>query len=242
MSMHKLANTFVRVIDFETTGFPEDEGAAVCEVGFVDLDLQTLEISNEWQSFVDPCRPIPPIARAVHHISDADVAGAQKFGSVQISMGSGTQGGILCAHNDRFERAFYDPDQRQWIDTYRCALRAWPDVPSHSNQSLRYLLDIDAESDFDPNMAMPPHRALPDAYVTAFILRRLLHLRPVDRLIEISSQPALLVRCGFGKYRGKTFKEVAASDPGYLRWLVDKSDMGEDVKFTAKYYLSVVSA
>ncbi len=81
---------------------------------------------------------------------------------------------------------------------------------------------------------MPSHRALPDAYVTAHLLRRLLDERTVDQLLTISRYPALLRKMNFGKHKGMSFADAPAD---YLEWIRDKSDMNEDTKFTAKYWL-----
>ncbi|WP_080654916.1 3'-5' exonuclease [Bradyrhizobium japonicum] len=68
----------IRVLDFETTGMPPD--AAVCEVGWCDLrtyaGTTACEIGKPVGMLVDPNRAMPPEARAIHHISDADVFGA----------------------------------------------------------------------------------------------------------------------------------------------------------------------
>jgi len=85
---------------------------------------------------------------------------------------------------------------------------------------------------------MPPHRALPDAYVTAHILSRLLQACSVEDMILISSKPALLSTVGFGKHKGMKFADVPAD---YLEWVRDKSDLKEDVKFSAAHWLSVRS-
>ena len=41
-----------RVVDIETSGLPEDEQRAICEIGWIDLDLDTLrnleEFLEEW--------------------------------------------------------------------------------------------------------------------------------------------------------------------------------------------------
>lgn len=107
-------------------------------------------------------------------------------------------------------------------------------TPSHSNQVLRYWLDLDRSSGFDRAMAMPPHRALPDAYVTAHILIRLLKESTIEEMVGISSRPALLRRIGFGKHKGLLFSE-APSD--YLRWIVDKAEFDVDVTATARFWL-----
>jgi hypothetical protein len=33
----------------------------------------------------------------------------------------------------------------------------------------------------------------------------------------------------FGKYRGKRYDEIAATDRSYLEWIVDKSDLDEGI-------------
>ncbi|HEV7433863.1 MAG TPA: 3'-5' exonuclease [Pseudorhizobium sp.] len=65
----------IRVVDFETTGFPEDAVRAVCEVGYTDLTADW-QIGPTVAFYANPGHPIPPQTRAVHHISDADVAEA----------------------------------------------------------------------------------------------------------------------------------------------------------------------
>ena len=124
----------------------------------------------------------------------------------------------------------------RWVSsTWKCALRAWQEAVSHSNQSLRYSLDREAEPDFDSAGAMPPQRGLPDALVTAFILRKLLALRPVERLVEISADIPLTVHIGFGKHKGMKWAEVPDD---YLRWIADKSDMDAETKAQAKHWLT----
>lgn len=217
----------VRVIDFETTGLPPD--AAVCEVGWCDLTngVGPATIGAVETTLVNPGKPIPVEAMAVHHIRDSEVADAP---SPDVAFSRLMEGAdVFAAHNAVFERAFFAGGAVPWICTYRCGLRAWPESPSHSNQALRYFLGLELDE-----RAMPPHRAGPDAFVTAHILRGLLCLRPVSDLIQWSSEPALLVKCGFGKHRGKKWADVPLD---YLDWLVNKSDMDEDTKFTARHYL-----
>lgn len=232
----------VRVVDCETSGLPEDEQHAICELGWVDLDLSTLTIGNPVTFLVNPGHPIPPHVRAIHHISDADVADAMRPDQATALLMKGLgPNDVLAAHVAKFEREFIG-GEHPWICTWKVSLRAWPDLVSHSNQALRYCLDLDSDPDFDPAVAMPPHRALPDAIVTAHILRREIEFaktqgKGLERLISISSQPGFLTKIGGQKHRGKTFKEVAAIDRPYLQWIVDKSDMDEDTKFTAKYWL-----
>ena len=231
--------SIARVVDIETSGLPEDEQHAICEIGWVDLDLDTGAISKPVTFLVNPGHPIPPHIRAVHHISDQMVAGAMfPDQAVKLLLKDLAPGDVLSAHKAEFEQTFIDAGDRPWLCTWKISLRAWPELISHSNQSLRYELKIDEEPDFAPELAMPPHRALPDAMTTAFILRKEMALgRTLERLIQISAEPGFLYWIGGVKHKGKTFKEVAQVDVPYLEWIANKSDMDAAQKFTAKHWL-----
>ena len=225
----------LRVIDYETTGVPEDAVAEVIELAYVDVDPVTLSITDRWRSFAKPVGPIPPQVKAVHHILEEDVAEAPAIDELWPLLFQGCgQHDILVAHNASFEKHFHKGDQRVWIDTYKSALVVWPDAPAHSNQVLRYWLNLDQGIGFDRIAAMPPHRALPDAYVTAHILIHLLQAMTIDEMLRISAEPALLRRIGFGKHKGMLFSEAPAD---YLRWIVDKAEFDADVTATARYWL-----
>ncbi len=226
----------IRVIDYETTGTNDDADAEIIEAGSYDLryseDTGAWSISRPVQWLVKPSRPIPPAARAVHHISDEDVENCPALREIIDDFFDGAD--VCAAHNAQFEEHFTPFKILRWICTYKCALVVWPDAPGHSNQVLRYWLGVDLEDGFDGSRSFPPHRALPDAYVTAFILRRLLAERSVDELLTISRYPALLRIMNFGKHKGMAF---ADAPDDYLEWIRDKSDMNEDAKFSAKYWL-----
>lgn len=224
-----------RVIDFESTGFPEDPASRICEAALIDVDLTKPEFpvldGTAWSSLVNPECPIPPEVSAIHHIVDADVVRAAPLELALRALGSQmSEHDVYVAHQAKFEQHFF-PVKQRWICTYKCALRAWPDAPGWSNQTLRYWLGLEVDRD----RAQPPHRALPDAYVTAHILRKMLLLRPVERLLKISSEPGFLPKLTFGKHYGVKFSEVETS---YLDWLVKQADMDEDVLFTANYWLA----
>lgn len=215
--------TMIRVIDFETTGMPPE--AAVCEIGWQDFGTS---LTGFGRSFVNPGTPIPPEAMAVHHITDADVAGAPAKEEIFARLMDGVD--IFAAHNAAFERSFFGGGDKPWICTLKAARRVWPDAPSHSNQVLRYWLGVPA----DPLRAMPPHRALPDAYVTALVLEALCKSCRIEDMVQWTNEPSLLPRITFGKHRGLKWSDVPVD---YLDWIVGKSEMDEDVKFTARHEL-----
>lgn len=229
-----------RVIDYETTGTPEDADPEVIEMGSYDVDIAARYVihGNAWSSLCRPRGPIPAVTKAVHHIWEEDVAHApaarELWDNLLIANGEPQW---LVAHNARFEMHFTPPWGIPWIDTYKVARIVWPDAPTHSNQGLRYWLELPC----DRKLSEPPHRALPDAYVTAHLFVRLLSHKTPEEMAKISEYPALLKRMNFGKYRRNgvdmTFERCAQDDPSYLEWIRDTSDMDEDTKFSARYWL-----
>lgn len=220
----------LRVLDFETTGTPPD--AAVCEVGWTDVQMHSGDatIGAPQAMLVNPNRPMPPEARAVHHISDDDLDGAPPITTGFLALGKGSPD-YYVAHNAEFERHFFAGGNATWICTMKAARRAWADLPGFSNQFLRYHLGIDELAlNFDRDLAMPPHRAGPDTYVTAHILTALLKVATPAQLAEWTRMPVHYPRVPMTKHRGKLWSEV---DTGLLRWFLN-ADVEKDVKVAAR--------
>lgn len=228
----------IRVIDFETTGKPEDDPThAICEAAYTDVidgRARGVEAVRSW--LVNPRRPIPPEASAIHHIIDADVQDADTIAETLASLES--EDGpvdVFCAHNASFEKCFFEVPGYPWLCTYRIAVRLWPDAPGHSNSVLRYYLGLE----LDRGYAADTHSAGPDTYVTAAILERCIRVADergitVADMIRWSSGPPLLHRCTFGKHRGMLWQDLPTD---YLRWIVDKSELDADTKANARYRL-----
>ncbi|MFC5385144.1 exonuclease domain-containing protein [Aquamicrobium segne] len=224
----------IRVIDFETTGLPEDQTKAICEIGWTDV-TDDWKVDGPHAMLVNPGHPIPAVTRAIHHISDADVANAISPDVACAKLMDGMEpGDVFAAHNAKFEQAFFGGGQHSWICTLQCARHLFPDAPGHSNQVLRYHLGIDDEDDFDVAASMPPHRAGPDTLVTAFILRRLIFASSVAQLVDLTTAPVVLQTITFGKHRGMRWADLPRD---YLKWIAFKSELGPDEKHTARHIL-----
>ncbi len=219
----------LRVCDLETNGMKPP--AQVCEAAFTDVvqvDGDPWRIGAS-ERFLCHVKEMPPEVRAVHHITLEDVRWAPGFNPKDL-VGSAEK--VLVAHQADFERAFIgDHDGMLWLCTYKSALRVWPDAPGHSNSVLRYWLEDQGLISLDHDKAMPPHRAGPDAYVTAHILLALLKVATVEEMIEWTKEPRLLPRCPLGKFRGKPWSDV---DYGFLTWMLKQADMEADLKWNAK--------
>lgn len=220
----------VIVVDTETTGFEAASNSLVEFAGIV--------FGGDWyQSLIKPTTPISFGAMATHHITEEMVADAPNcedvlghvFGKCQPDV-------VVAAHNAQFDKSFMPEWIREldWICTWRCAMHLYPDAESHSNQSLRYELGLDA-SDLPPEAGGMAHRALYDAWVSAKLLERIMtdSGRDVDGLVELTRAPILLNKVRFGKHFGEKWSDVPKS---YLRWVLSQ-DFDEDTKHTAEFHL-----
>lgn len=224
----------IRVIDIETTGiYPTDH---VVEIGSVDL-LPDGSITKHQEFLVLPPCPIPAEARAIHHISDADVAQAKSWSAVcstYFDRGNCLDLVAFAAHNSVFDQQWLPPDllgNFPLVCTYKAAVHIWPRAPRHTNQVLRYWLNLDV----DRSIADRAHRAMPDAYVTANLLREILRHASIEELIRWTNEPVLLPKVNFGKHRGQKWSDVPSD---YLQWILRQQDMNEDIVHTARHNLA----
>lgn len=223
----------VRVVDLETTG-NAPPAHAVCEIGWQDVALGEdgrWELHGEGgQTLVNPGRPIPPITEAIHHIRDVDVADAPYWHDVaRPILDPWPRRLALAAHRSDFEQQYCTASltrDARWICTWKCALRLWPDSPAFSNQVLRYWRKPEG---LVRELGLPVHRALPDAYVTAFHLRDMLNEASLAQLLAWSAEPGLLPRVRYGPDRGKDWREITEESlAGFL------TDRDPDVRHTAE--------
>lgn len=221
----------IRVIDIETTGIDATKDAIV-EIASVDLTANG-EIKNPMGERVNPGRPIPAVASAIHHIIDADVEGMPALADVFAKFDDAD---AYIAHNAKFEQSFFAAAGllvgKPWVCTYKCALRVWPDLVSHSNQALRYELGL-IEPFGIPRLEIRPHGASSDVIVTGAVFVALMCVQGVkwSDLVRWSAEPALHTIFSFGKHRGQRYDAVPED---YLFWILDKSDLDADVKFSAR--------
>lgn len=234
------------VVDTETTGYDPEAGAALLEVAFVCVQLDDgcwADIFAD-STFVRHDGPIPPEARAVHHIGPEEVAegsGAVSRDLAIAMLNFAEQGEYYVAHNAPFDMKFLPElcgEGSLWIDTCQCARHLIPDAPGYGNQVLRYYLGLEPDPKLTRGLAA--HRALYDTAVTAKLLIHLLTLAPPEELHRLSTTPVLQTICKFGKaHSGKPWSEVPKS---YLRWMLQESDLkndpvgNRDLLYTAEHW------
>ncbi len=225
------------MIDLETTGQSFADGGVV-EVGWQDVapapDGAWALRGGPGALLVKPDHAISPQTSAIHHIVDADVADAPAWQDAAPPVLQAWPGPVplaLAAHRAAFEQRWCRPalsNGARWICTYKCALRLWPQAPTHSNQGLRYWRHPEG---LERELGLPAHRAGPDAYVTAHHLRDMLHLVSVEQLLAWSDEPALLVKVLFGPWRGRRWADLGDAA---LEQVLAGAGGNQDVAFTAR--------
>lgn len=222
----------LRVVDFETTGM--EPPAVPVEVGVCDVTQRadgTWGVGEPDWWFCGGIEAMPPEVRAVHHISFEDVRHAPPFDRSRVFEGSPTPAALV-AHNYDFEHRFLGEHGLPVICTLKAAYRVWPEAPGHSNSVLRYWLEDRGLLSLDDAKAMPPHRAGPDAYVTAHILAALFAAGATGKdMVRWTKEPKALPTCPIGEWRGKPWAEV---DEGFLRWMAGKPGMDADHVWNAR--------
>jgi len=234
----------IRILELRTTG--EDERFhAPCEVGYADLVATSTVLENETASWeIGPCanylcnpgRYIPPQASAMHHILNEDVRGMVSWAELLDEIVPPVRHGAIAfaSHQTSFacrwatdEMTEYTP----WIDTYRCALRLWPEAPSYQKHALRYWLKLPVQRE-----EADKHKAGAAALVIAHILRRMLDEHPLEELLKLSLAPMLQERCKIAPWLGKRWSKIG--DERFLAWVAAGYNFGPREVATAAFHLA----
>ncbi len=184
--------------DIETTGLnPKTE--RLTEIGAVLLEGG--EITERFQTFVKPEKPIPPEITQLTGITDEMVADAPTQEEALRAFLAFADGRPLAAHNAPFDMGFLAEGCARYgidftatsLDTLALAQNLLPDLS-------RYKLDLLAR-----HLELPDfqhHRAVDDALTVAYLLiafREKLRAREIHRLQEIN--PAMAKNTKLGKGR-----------------------------------------
>ena len=198
--------------DTETTGVRPAEDC------IIEIAAFNAHSKQEFSMLVNPGRPIPKEATAIHGISDEMVANAPSFAEVgQAFIDFVGEDGVLIAHNnDNFDRHFLDNEaarhnlvlpEWQMVDTLKWARKYRTDLPRHSLQFLRQIYNIEANN---------AHRALDDVKVLYQVFSQMIDDLSIETVLELISDEPKGDTMPFGKHQGKALSEVP---PDYIKWL-----------------------
>jgi DNA polymerase-3 subunit epsilon len=170
------------IVDVETTGAGYLRGHRVTEIAAIRVNGRG-ELLDEFESLVNPDRPISPFVTALTSITNDMVRTAPRFWEIAPRVRALLDGAVFVAHNAQFDWSFVSEELRRAsapaldcrrLCTVRLARKVVPEIPSRSLDALQYFFNVDNDA---------RHRAYGDARATTTIFRRLLE-RLEDREVQ----------------------------------------------------------
>ena len=231
--------------DLETTGI--DPGSdRIVEISILRLEPDGTRVARTRR--INPGRPIPEGATAVHGICDEDVADAPSFRQVAKGLLELLEGADLTGFNvARFDiplldREFRDCklnlglDQRRIVDAMTIFHRM---EPRDLSAATRFYLDREhtgahaAEADVAVSFEileaqLARYDELPNTVEALDAWLRRVPENAADQSGKFVHEDGRVV-FNFGKHKGKPLAEVAAAAPDYLEWILG-SDFPDDAK------------
>ncbi len=168
----EIASTDFVVFDLETTG-AKAPPCRITEIGA--YRVRDGNVTDEFQTLVNPETPIPPFITGLTGISDEMVKDAPKFADVVHDLLGFIGDSVLVAHNSAFDMRFLNYEIGLIFQDYRIAnpclctvqlsRKLLPDIVNHKLKTVAEHYSIDLVNH---------HRASADAYATAHIFVNLL--------------------------------------------------------------------
>jgi DNA polymerase-3 subunit epsilon len=223
----KLQDEIFICLDCEATGL-EIASEEIIEIAVIKFNFQG--IIEQFDTLVDPERPIPPESTAVHHITDDMVKGKPKIGDVLPKVIEMVGNHVVMGHNIGFDLNFIidsakkrnipcNIDLQNSIDTVRLA-RLYGESASNKLEDLRKHFNIPEEG---------AHRALNDVVVNIQVFKYLAKsFRSTAEIMKRLREPILMKAMPLGKHKGKPFKELPID---YLHW-ASHQDFDQDLLFS----------
>jgi len=184
------------VVDVETTGGTPAGGHRITEVAVVEI--RDGFISGDFQTLVNPGRPIPSRIAELTGITDRMVAGAPFFEDVAQDLYDRLDGRVFVAHNVAFDWRFVSAQLGDSIGqlpegprlcTVQMTRRLAPELRKRNLDSVASHFGISIHA---------RHRAHGDAMATARVLLRLLDEARAQGIRDIETLQKLLRRKGRG--------------------------------------------
>ena len=249
--MPSLYNTRFIVLDTETTGADPSKDKPI-EIAFVVVENFVIHKPKSW--FIDPERPIPPEASAVHHLVDEDLVGAKTWEKLWPDLKHELIDQVIVAHNAQFDISMLpELKNNPVVCTLRLAKHLWPKgyvsekgfpLANHQQQNLRYWLGLKIDT-----QGLAAHRAAADILVTAELLLAQIKVYlecggddDLDSFIEFINSPIEVKSLSFGKHANEPLQKVPSN---YLEYLMDKDKekpLDPDLKASIKRELDTRKA
>ena len=205
------------ILDTETTGL---KNAGICEIAWLKVD-KDLNILEQFDSRVNPERPIEPGAQAIHGITDADVVGMPVLAEIAARI---TGPITIIGHNCSFDMRMISShiEVAGSLCTLALSRRYIKQTSNHKLSTLKAELNL-------PDQVS--HSALGDVLTVRDLLLYLLPIvgGGIPTLVTRQEKPKVVHRMPFGKYKGKLSMEVPSD---YRKWLLSQDGVDKDIRYT----------
>jgi DNA polymerase-3 subunit epsilon len=179
------------VFDTETTGLSPAEGHRLVEIGCIEM-VHRVETGRSFHRYINPCRPMPPEAQAIHGLSDVFLADKPMFADILEELLAFLGDSRLVAHNAGFDFGFLNAELDQcgrpalgperMVDTLAIARTRHPGA-KHSLDALCTRFGIDRSQRIK-------HGALVDAQLLAQVYVELSGGRQIGLALAVDPVPA----------------------------------------------------
>lgn len=226
------------LLDTETTGL---ENGRIVQLAYKNRGDDSMFIE-----YYKPPVPIEFGAMGTHHITEEMVADKTPFSETATykELPKMLQDSILVAHNAQYDIGILKTEgieTNRFICTYKVAYRLY-DFPDHKLQSLRYRwgVKIDEAKAHDASGDVMVLEKVFDYMLKEYASQNnITEEEAIEKFVEISNQPNMLRRIGFGKHKGTSFDDLRDNHFDYLEWMKNKmEDKSEDLVFTLDYHLA----
>ncbi|MCF6330507.1 MAG: 3'-5' exonuclease [Sulfurimonas sp.] len=240
------------ILDTETTGVADED--RVIQLGYIVLGAKKIEVQNE---FFSSDIQIKFAAMEVHGITQEMIESkpiCQESTSYNRLQELNTNENYMIIHNAPFDLGMLEKEgfntNMKVIDTLRVAKHIYKDEEAHRLQYFRYKLGLykDEKKEADAlGIVVKAHDAIGDVLVLKLFLSKLKQSitkifpdeNPVDKMVDLTNTPILIEKFRFGKHKGKTLREVASEDAGYLRWMLSSMEnLDDDMRYSINTALS----
>lgn len=179
------------IVDIETTGsFAAENGITEIAIHIFD----GYEVTEQYESLVNPLQPIPPFIQHMTGISNAMVSKAPSFAEIAEKVFSLLKGRVFVAHNVQFDYSFVKAQLKAngfelnsaKLCTVRLSRQILPGLPSYSLGKLCHSIGISLAN---------RHRAGGDTAATVALFQRLLkedHQNHIAKSLKRNSKEWIL--------------------------------------------------
>jgi len=233
-------------VDVEATG-PDAKNDRLIQLAFLKVKDENIEIFNDL-CYTDI--EMNEAVVAVHGITNAMLEDKywpdETDAFMELEKGN-TPDNYFVSHGNSLDIAMLENEgltlQMKRIDTDKCARAILPSEYSYKLESIIEKYGLNKQAEILAKQIglkdISAHDALTDAMWHYLIFQFLLEKvdGDVDKLVEITQEPVMLENISFGKYKGKSFKEVFEKNPEDLVWMyANMTKDWDDLEYTLDFW------